>query len=216
MKELNIEEKAKAYDEALKRAKSVFPNDAKTELANAKARVLKYVFPELKESEDERIRQFIIKWFSGKEDWSNRFSVSRQQVLTWLEKQGEHANFRNKILIGDHVTRNRDGVLVNLSQLNRVAKPADVESKEQSEQKPVWSEEDDTFFKAIIRDIENIQYISEYAKKDRINWLKSLRPQKQWKPTDLQIEALESATANCAYSEYQDCLKDLIRTLKAL
>ena len=37
-----------------------------------------------------------------------------------------------------------------------------------------------------------------------------------WEPSDKQIEALESATANCAYSEYQDCLTDLIRQLKAL
>lgn len=49
-----------------------------------------------------------------------------------------------------------------------------------------------------------------------INWLKSLRPQPQWKPSDEQIEALESATENCAYSEYQDCLRELIGQLKKL
>ena len=47
-------------------------------------------------------------------------------------KQGEHANFLNKIQIGDKVTRNEDGVLVNLSQLNRVAK----KDEKQGGQKP--------------------------------------------------------------------------------
>ena len=37
-----------------------------------------------------------------------------------------------------------------------------------------------------------------------------------WKPSDYQLEALESATENCAYSEYQDCLRELIEQLKKL
>lgn len=40
--------------------------------------------------------------------------------------------------------------------------------------------------------------------------------QKQWKPSEEQLEALESATENCAYSEYQDCLRELIGQLKKL
>ena len=44
----------------------------------------------------------------------------------------------------------------------------------------------------------------------------NLRPQNTWKPSDYQIEALESATENCAYSEYQDCLRELIGQLKKL
>lgn len=53
------------------------------------------------------------------------------EMLSWIEKQSEHANFRDKIKVGDKVTRNEDGVLVNLSQLKRVAKP----NEERSEQK---------------------------------------------------------------------------------
>ena len=44
MKELTIEEKAKAYDEALKRAKKLYERGTITES-------LSYIFPELKESE---------------------------------------------------------------------------------------------------------------------------------------------------------------------
>lgn len=42
-----------------------------------------------------------------------------------LEKQCEHAKFCDSIQVGDKVTRNQDGMLVNLSQLERVAKSAD-------------------------------------------------------------------------------------------
>lgn len=47
----------------------------------------------------------------------------------WLEKQGEHARFRESIQVGDKVTRNEAGDLVNLSQLERIAKPSQCESK---------------------------------------------------------------------------------------
>ena len=82
-------------------------------------------FPELKESEDEKIRKEII-------DIIDSYDVAHlkaaglpsriPEYIAWLEKQGEHANFLSKIQAGDKVTRNEDGVLVNLSQLNRVAK----------------------------------------------------------------------------------------------
>lgn len=73
------------------------------------------------ENEDERIRKIQLEYWSalGGKDW---YGVPVQKVISWLQKQGEHTNFINKIQIGDKVTRNEDGVLVNLSQLNRVAK----------------------------------------------------------------------------------------------
>ena len=118
MKELSIKEKAKAYDEALKvlhkydGANIMFSQSLKEEM-----------FPELKESEDERIRKEIIEFVKNSCFVRTKDSKhNREQMLAWLEKQGEHANFRNKIQIGDKVTRNEDGVLVNLSQLKRVAK----------------------------------------------------------------------------------------------
>ncbi len=92
--------------------------------------------PELKESEDEKIRKWCISHFKAcinviKDNDEYKEYLSNK-VISWLEKQGRHANFRNKIQIGDKVTRNEDGVLVNLSQLNRVAK----KNENQGEQKP--------------------------------------------------------------------------------
>ena len=69
-------EKAKAYDEAIERAKKLYGNGITEE-----------IFPELKESEDEKIRKEIISilrnayWTSNR----NRFN----ELVAWLEKQGD-------------------------------------------------------------------------------------------------------------------------------
>lgn len=52
MKELSIEEKAKAYDEAIERAESIY-NETAIPSATTKG-ICTYIFPELKESEDEK------------------------------------------------------------------------------------------------------------------------------------------------------------------
>jgi len=90
---------------------------------------------ELRESEDERIKNEIIAFVEQSIHRGGGTPIPQEQEdkwIVWLEKQGEHANFRNMIQVGDKVTKNEDGVLVNLSQLKRVAKP----SEKQGEQKP--------------------------------------------------------------------------------
>jgi len=98
MRELSIEEKAKAYDEALKvlhkydGANIMFSQSLKEEM-----------FPELKESEDERIRKALIELvkFSKKscfeilKDQSFNI-VSMNEMLTWLEKQVEQKSGWNE------------------------------------------------------------------------------------------------------------------------
>ena len=131
------EEKAKAYDEALKvlhkydGVNIMFSQSLKEEM-----------FPELKESEDERIRKALIHYMKDYSDGTGlihaAYGVSRNDAIAWLEKQGEHARFREAIQVGDKVTRNEDGVLVNLSQLKRVAKPAEKQGK----QNPVELQQD--------------------------------------------------------------------------
>ena len=123
MKELSIEEKAKRYDEALKEAVIAHKDEDK----HLKA-ALERIFPELRESEDEMIREEIIYHIQNCDDTIDE--ETEERIIAWLEKQGEHKKFRDSIQVGDKVTRNEDGVLVNLSQLNRVAKPtAKVELK---------------------------------------------------------------------------------------
>lgn len=75
MKELSIEGKAKAYDDAIKRAKRMFSE-----------KELNYLFPELAESDDEKIISAIRKAIEAKvENLGN--GVTRTACLAWLEKQ---------------------------------------------------------------------------------------------------------------------------------
>ena len=78
-------EKAEAYDKALERARAI--NNGKDVDVESGTTICEYIFPELKESEDEKIRKEIISilrntyWTSNR----NRFN----ELVAWLEKQGD-------------------------------------------------------------------------------------------------------------------------------
>lgn len=75
------EEKAKAYDKALERAREYKKYDYM--MINV---ALDNIFPELKESEDERIRKELIKFHKSTIDIDG---IKGEQIIAWLEKQGE-------------------------------------------------------------------------------------------------------------------------------
>ena len=87
MKELSIEEKAKRYDEAIKKARNIV-NSINVGLIGKNS--FEAVFPELKESEDERIRKALIQFFlkSAVDDESTN-GIPDKDILDWLEKQGD-------------------------------------------------------------------------------------------------------------------------------
>ena len=80
-----IEKQAKAYDEALERANAI--NNEKDVDVESGTTICEYIFPELKESEDEKIKKEIISilrntyWTSNR----NRFN----ELVAWFEKQDE-------------------------------------------------------------------------------------------------------------------------------
>ena len=79
---------------------------------------------EPKESEDERIRKGLIntiEFYGAAMNSPYLLGIEKKDIIAWLEKQGGHIKFLESIQIGDKVTRNPDGVLVNLSQLKRMA-----------------------------------------------------------------------------------------------
>ena len=77
------EEKARAYDEALKRAKAAMDIAADKDLVGGVART---IFPELKESEDERVIRTLFSLCKD-HDWLN--GATKEECLNWLEKQKE-------------------------------------------------------------------------------------------------------------------------------
>lgn len=75
-------EKAEAYDKAIERAKKLHGNGIAEE-----------IFPELKESQDEKIRKWIIddiRHNMNNEPLNNsEYKKKAEKAIDWLEKQGE-------------------------------------------------------------------------------------------------------------------------------
>ena len=80
------EEKAKAYDEAIERAKEWY-SDAQIGIGFKVN--LEKLFPELEEDRDERIRKAIIEFFELQDDNTTFSLIPKKDILAWLKKQGE-------------------------------------------------------------------------------------------------------------------------------
>lgn len=87
MKELSIKQKAKAYDEAKARMSIAYNSNRCT------IGFMNEIFPELKESEGERIRKWIIddiKYnMNNKPLSSSKYKKQAEKAIAWLEKQGD-------------------------------------------------------------------------------------------------------------------------------
>jgi hypothetical protein len=81
-----IEEKAEAYDAAIVRAKAMIRVAANQDEARGFANT---IFPELKESGDEKIKGAIIHFISHTPSVPKGV-IGKETMLDWLEKQGEY------------------------------------------------------------------------------------------------------------------------------
>lgn len=142
------------------------------------------------ESEDERIRKTLIenfKFFGGDfletSKWGKDDDLLVTDIIAWLERQGrkpaewkqenreELTEFENAMMhIGGSFFGERAGL-----------DPNDTDTiKEQAElllelaPKTEWSEEDRTMAFTLMRDVDQISYISKEGKNERIGWLNSL------------------------------------------
>jgi hypothetical protein len=221
MKELSIEEKAKAYDEAIEKIQKYVKDDYGCTRLRPED-----IFPELKENEDERIRKAIkycIKQgFIGCGKIEN---VTPDECLAWLEKQGE----QEETLCDKCKKTQPSHSCQDITALGRCAlekqgeyKPAfnidipfgakDSELMEASyyipegfhveikgnnvvikkgEQKPAWSEDDKVMLDDIIDFFENGTVKLQHDLSLYASWLKSIRPQNTWKPSGEQMAALK-------------------------
>ena len=92
------------YNKARDMAKKIYNDEFEPDVAAVLAEYLPMIFPELKESKDERIRKVIYGWIYScpSEFFDNGFS--KEEMLAWVEKQGE-----NKDLIAE--IKNRKALL---------------------------------------------------------------------------------------------------------
>jgi len=89
MEELSIEQKAQRYDKALEKARQLCAYPTTKPFISD----LQDLFPELKESEDERMSKYLIKYFeANKDELSKGFKwngITVEECIAWLEKQGQ-------------------------------------------------------------------------------------------------------------------------------
>ena len=84
---MTTDEKAKAYDEALKWMRELYPG-----LHGATKEDAEHYFPELRESEDERIRKALIAGLTeglSEHNWQGFGGATIDECIAWLEKQKE-------------------------------------------------------------------------------------------------------------------------------
>lgn len=141
---MNYEQK---YKEALKRARQTVADIPNTPVAEW----LRVTFPELEESENERIR----KWIKGLLSTYEHDLELRDEALAWLEKQKPYHPVPQK---------EATGVLKELLD----------EERKLSE----WSNEDENMLEAVIINVTELRdrFGEHYGKTGKcIDWLESLK-----------------------------------------
>ena len=213
-----IEQKVKAYDEALERARL-----SRLQLLDIgeEATEIEYIFPELKEeSEDERISKEIIKYLEQTVPHNHRDDVLKsKEWIAWLEKQGiekllsenEYERVINALKEGfkyHQLFNPTFGGIPCIEIVNWLEK--------QSEQKHNCGKDDEK----IIKRIDSLLYaINENEFEDIHAWLKCLKDklqsQSQWKPSDEQLNTLKQAINAFPYeTDYLELLYDDLKKLK--
>lgn len=79
------------YNAALERARKEWVENLDNCYTNYRER-LEIIFPELKESEDDKIRKAIhiyLDWLDGRKDYAPKGIYSIKDMIAWLEKQGK-------------------------------------------------------------------------------------------------------------------------------
>ena len=192
--------------------------------------------PELRESEDERIRKRLL-WFLANYTGKWDYPETRMACCAWLEKQKEqksipipHPCWESAIQEQKPVEKQDYSGLTDFERaIHRGFLCAGVENvpvtiiKETAQEclaqiKPAeWSEEDKKLIDDVLNSLCCYQgLLSDIYQKnivgEKIKRLKSLRP--HWKPTEEQMEALKNSTA---LTEKQgEALYSLIQDLKKL
>ena len=238
MKELSIEEKAKAYDEAIEKAKELHSKFKGITARN----VVEEIFPELKESEDEKIRKALIKAIKMKAFPTSTCGgelficgQSSDKCIAWLEKQGENSsNIGNDGKIADIIRE----ALANVTSQNVLGKyeltfddvsdwldeqPADKKELKEIENNLAWSEDDEINYNYALAACKYYGEAKGYADTETHqkanNWLKSikerLQSQNTWKPSDEQMRCLCGVLNNSTGNIY-NILKSLFDDLKKL
>ena len=189
-----LKQKAQRYDEALEKAKRLYEKGTITES-------LCHIFPELKESEDEKIRKEIIDFL-----WKEKIFLQEahssvennpkyrfvMDAIAWLEKQGEKHVDKVDInidkMVMDYTNEcGDDGFGKPLNCMIRAYRQgltdaictltlANKKTTDKVEQEPTkWSEEDECYMSECIGAIATKDGWSFEEKRKTKKWLESIK-----------------------------------------
>ena len=160
---------------------------------------------------------------------TEKFSMKVKDILSWLEKQGGkkpaiEMKTPEESLGIDSETYSKivdECIYGEQKPANKPQRIVSAEAKEAMYDKPAWSEVDKDFMYDTLSNLTELKdrYGEEYGNVGKcIDWLKSLKPQNRWKPSDEQLEAVriaaEIGTANNSWA--MDILKCMYQYLKKL
>lgn len=223
---MNYKEK---YKEALRIAEEILRERCKEGTYGSFHRKdLEDIFPELKESEDERIRKELIDTIhhAAGNSGVHISEFLENKYIAWLEKQKPTTDIQNLTWediekIGDFINmvqyENPNGIGAKCLYTDVLERFLD---GKHTKQKPVeWSEEDEEMLSLIFTCIGDYYGRGLITKKQETaikDWLKSLRPQNHWKPSDEQMKALKEAidySAAHGSPHWNDFIFNVLRTL---
>lgn len=204
------------YEEALEKARQFSEKPLQEDSSN----IVEYIFPELAESEDERIRKDIIIFISFYADNEEITTEQRETLnswIAWLEKQGEQKPVDTVIPFGA-----KDSELIEETYHIPDGYHAEINSNtiviKKGEHKPTeWSKEDIRHIKTIMILLEGEKIGQTDGGLDVLNkeiaWLKSIKdrcvPQKHWKPSEEQLDALLFAEGYIRGNHTDEIAKEL-------
>lgn len=190
-------------------------------------------FPELKESEDEKVRKEVIDFIC----WAtNRGSITSEQReksnswIAWLEKQGstswilpDDAFWWNKVIErynGLKMDIRQEAISAEVQEKNLNDELNWINSlckKACTEQKPGWSEEDETTLNNLIYALANDRI--GCCRDEYVDWLKSIKdrvqpqPKQEWSEDD---EKLFEEIKRCVGIQYPLGNPSIFKFLKSL
>ena len=208
MEELTIEEKAKRYDEAIEKLRSLHDDyDNVSTLIDIKEE-LEHIFPELTESDDERVRKEMLEYCHKR--MNGEFSsITIHQVerwLAWLEKQkpvewSEEDNNRFKNLCD----------VIDKSDWNAASKEGFKNWLKSF--RPRSNQEIDEQIETIAMHLDNC---GDTAMAEILRSC-NLCPQNHWKPSDAQMDSIKQAVSSMKASPcYDSEIVSLYNDLKKL
>lgn len=188
------------YKVALERAKQFSKHPLQEDSAN----IVEYIFPELVESEDEKIRREILDVFKQLDEDTTICGRNYDYAkwIAWLEKQGEtytkkdiddayiegmafakselEKQVEQKPVIDIDIPFGaKDSELIEASYYIPEGFHAEIEGNnvviKKGERKPAWNEKDENHLIHCVRLINNAENCSISEQENAINWLKSLK-----------------------------------------